>query len=64
MDTVKKIKKMSIRKKKKIMELLKKDFIEKEASFYSVDNVLGCAKNVWKMDAQEYINELRNNDRL
>ena len=64
MITVKEIKKMHIKEKIKVMEMIKKDVIEKEASIYSVDNVLGCAKNLWGKDAQEYIKKLRRNDRL
>jgi len=64
MISVKEIEKLPIEEKIKVIEMIKKDIADKEASLYSIDNIFGCAKDLWEKDAQEYINEIRNNDRV
>jgi hypothetical protein len=49
--------------KKEIYEVLKKDLRHQETKAIDLKKYQGIAKNVWT-DAQQYIDDLRNNDRI
>jgi hypothetical protein len=49
--------------KKEIYEALKKDLWHQETKAIDLKKYQGIAKNVWT-DAQQYIDDLRNNDRI
>jgi hypothetical protein len=49
--------------KKQLYEALRKDLWHQETKTIDLNKYQGIAKNVWT-DAQQYIDDLRNNDRI
>lgn len=47
-----------------IYEKLKKNIFQEINISAILDKYRGTAKNLWKKDAQKYVNELRENDRV
>ncbi len=55
---------LSTKDKQYIYKKLKKDLLKEISISAVMDKYRGIAKNIWEKDAQEYINEQRENDRV
>jgi hypothetical protein len=63
-ELIKDINYLSIEDKHYLYKKLKKDLLKDINISVVLDKYRGMTKNIWNMDAQKYINELRENDRV
>jgi len=63
-DLIKELEKLPMEESLKVYSYLKDKFEKKERILQSLDEIRGSGKGVWDMDAQEYINKERANDRI
>ncbi|MBC8184805.1 hypothetical protein H8E88_27240 [candidate division KSB1 bacterium] len=55
---------LTLEDKRHIYRKLKKDLLQEINISVVMDKYRGIAKNIWDKDAQEHVNELRENDRI
>lgn len=58
------IKSLKTKDKRKIYRKLREDLINEKVNSIDLSKYRGVAKDVWDKDAQEYIAELRGDDRI
>ena len=63
-DLIKELDKLPLDESLKVYSYLKNKLEKKERILQSLDEIRGIGKGVWDMDAQEYINKERANDRI
>jgi len=61
---LKEIESLPIEKQLEVLNRLSYKLKKKEELLKSLEEIRGLGKGLWGMDAQEYINRLRENDRL
>lgn len=61
---IKEINGLSMDKQLELYALLEKKIKRREHLLNILDKIRGRGKNIWNMDAQEYINKLRSDDRV
>ena len=55
---------LSTNQKVEVYNYLMSHLTKKELTLAILDSIKGAGKGVWDMDAQEYVNQLRENDRF
>jgi hypothetical protein len=60
---IKEFERLSSEEKKKVCEYLTDRLKKKERLMAFLDTIKGSGKGVWEVDAQEYVNRLRADDR-
>jgi len=63
-DFLQEIQALSYQAKKEIYEALKQDLWREQTRSIDIKKYQGIATNIWTGDAQQHIDELRNNDRF
>jgi hypothetical protein len=63
-DLIKELDKLPLDESLKVYSYLKNKLEKKERILQSLNEIRGIGKGVWDMDAQEYINKERDNDRI
>jgi hypothetical protein len=63
-DFLQEIQALNYQAKTEIYEFLKQDLWRNQKRSIDIKKYQGIAKNVWADDAQQHIDELRNNDRF
>lgn len=63
-DYLQEIQTLNVQAKTEIYEFLKQDLWRNQKRSIDIKKYQGIAKNVWAVDAQQHIDELRNNDRF
>jgi hypothetical protein len=63
-DLIKELDKLPLDESLKVYSYLKNKLVKKERILQSLDEIRGIGKGLWDLDAQEYINKERANDRI
>ena len=63
-DLIKELDKLPMEEGLKVYSYLKNKFEKKERILQSLNEIRGSGKGVWDMDAQDYVNKERANDRI
>jgi hypothetical protein len=63
-DLIKELDKLPLDESLKVYSYLKNKLEKKERILQSLDEIRGIGKGLWDLDAQEYINKERANDRI
>lgn len=63
-DLIKELDKLPLDESLKVYSYLKNKLEKKERILQSLNEIRGIGKGVWDLDAQEYINKERDNDRI
>lgn len=63
-DLIKELDKLPLDESLKVYSYLKNKLKNKERILQSLDEIRGIGKGLWDLDAQDYINKERANDRI
>lgn len=61
---IEEIEHLPIREQMEVFSYLNKKEVRKKYATFLLDQLKGSGKNTWQLDAQEYVNQLRSDERL
>ena len=63
-EIIKQIESLPLERQAELHSILTAKLKQRELLTKSLDEIRGAGKGIWDMDAQEYVNQLRANDRF
>ena len=58
-EIIQEIEKLSDEKKRELFQIISTQLKKRELAIKSLDKIRGAGKGLWNLDAQEYINQMR-----